>query len=338
MQTPPDGVRPDAPDPHGLDPQEVLARDPRVLLDPRFLGGLHAQLAKEHAPAEVCTRLLRMGFLHGLQDALHANARTAPLGDDPCYPPLLMQYRVVSRDSRIEVHGSWPERNEASARLAAAAREASGTCALSAGYTSGWLSGMLELDLLAVEQTCSAEGEPACRFLAREVSAWRREGGACEEQLDAIPFADYRALIRAREGARCLAGRASHDESRLVGIDRDSACVHIWGPVMVLPYGGADEGLLTLDLLGRDPEAQQVTVVVVHLGDAIIDPAFGALALELIVRTAESWGAETLFAEPNALSEAVLAELDHPPLLIVKELDQAIATAFQIAAAQGRSV
>jgi hypothetical protein len=62
------------------------------------------------------------------------------------------------------------------------------------------------------------------------------------------------------------------------------------------------------------------------------------LALELIVRTAESWGAETLFAEPNALSEAVLAELDHPPLLIVKELDQAIATAFQIAAAQGRSV
>jgi hypothetical protein len=124
----------------------------------------------------------------------------------------------------------------------------------------------------------------------------------------------------------------------MAGIDRSSACVHIWGPVMVLPFGGAEEGLRTLDLLGQDPEAQRVSVVVVDLGDAIIDPAFGALALELIVRTAEAWGAETLFAEPSALSESVLAELDHPPLLVLKGLEQAIATAFQIASVQQRLV
>ena len=72
------------------------------------------------------------------------------------------------------------------------------------------------------------------------------------------------------------------------------------------------------------------------LEDAIIDPAFGAMALELILRTADSWGAETLFAEASPLSESVLAELDHPRLLVFKELDRAIAAAFQIAMAQQR--
>ena len=61
-----------------------------------------------------------------------------------------------------------------------------------------------------------------------------------------------------------------------------------------------------------------MSVIVVDLGGAIIDEAFGALALEQLVQTAESWGAEAIFADASPLSERVLAELEHPPLLIAE--------------------
>jgi len=337
MQSPPDGAPPGARNPRELDPQDVLERDPHVLLDPRFCGRLHVQLAQgSHADA-AAAMLLRMGFLHGLAHALRACA-AAPHGSDRLLPPLAMRYRIVQREGRTEVHGLWPSLSEASARLAAGAVDAAGCCALSAGYTSGWLSGMLDRDMLALEQECSAEGHPSCRFVAREAETWRSLDGQAAAWLDALPFAADRALVRAREAAGRLASPSYGGIQPPAGIDRGSACVHIWGPVMVLPFGGAEEGLRTLELLGHDPEAQRVSVVVVDLGEAIIDSAFGALALELIVRTAEAWGAETLFAEPSVLSEPVLAELDHPPLLVLKALEQAIATAFQIATVQQRPV
>ena len=338
MQTPSDGAPPGARDARDLDPEEVLKRDPYVLLDARFAGRLHVQLAKTLAPDEVAAVLLRMGFLHGLTDALRSCSSDSESASSHSIPPLAMQYRVELREGRTEIRGVWPEGSEASARLAAGACDASGACALSAGYTSGWLSGMFETDLLAVEEECSATGHPTCRFIAREASEWQHQGGTIGALLEALPFDSDRALVRTREAMRRLAKTSEDTTVGLAGIDRGSACVHIWGPVMVLPFGGAEEGLRTLDLLGQDPEAQQVSVVVVDLADAIIDPAFGALALELIVRTADSWGAETLFAEPSALSEPVLADLDHPPLLVLKALEQAIATAFQIAAVQQRPV
>ena len=45
-------------------------------------------------------------------------------------------------------------------------------------------------------------------------------------------------------------------------IDRNAAVVHIWGPVMVIPYSGPDEALAALELIGRDSSAEQVSVVV----------------------------------------------------------------------------
>ena len=79
-------------------------------------------------------------------------------------------------------------------------------------------------------------------------------------------------------------------------------------------------------------------MIVVDLGGAIIDEAFGALALEQLVQTAEGWGAEVIFVDPSPLSERVLADLDHPPLLVEKGLEAAVALAFQIARSQRRSV
>lgn len=328
--------------PRDLDPEAVLERDSRILLDPQFVSALHGELLADGGPGYARRNLLRMGFLHGMQDALRAQA--ANRRRDATVPPLVMRYRgVPTGDGAIEVHGDWPDRREAAGRLVASATRAVGCCALSAGYTSGWLSAMFDADLLAVEVGCGTEGEARCRFVARELTDWLEDRGglpADDVPVDAIPFEAFRTLVHAREAR--LTGEAlapllpTPGDLEEFGIDRDAACVHIWGPVMVIPFGGADEGLRALDLIGRDPQAAEVTVVIVHLAHTLIDEAFGASALEQIVQQAEAWGAETLFAEPSSLCEGVIAELENPPLLVLKDLEEAVVTAFQIARSQRR--
>ena len=136
--------------------------------------------------------------------------------------------------------------------------------------------------------------------------------------LAALPFAAFRALVRERF-ARVQPRALPEEISEVGSMDREAAAVHIWGPVMVLPYAGPNETLQTLELLARDAGAASVSVIVVDLGGAIIDDAFGAMALEQLVQTVEGWGAEVLFVDPSPLSERVLADLDHPPLLIEKD-------------------
>jgi hypothetical protein len=325
MPHPPDGVSDALFD--DLDPEAVLDRDSRVLLDPVFLEALHRELLSAGDAALARGELLRMGFLHGMQDALRAQA--ASRDGEPWVPPLAIRCRSFPADGAFEVRGSWPERREADARTDAGGV---GCCAFSAGYTSGWLSGMLDADWIAVEDECGGATRERCRFVAREASRWR-DGESGRTAADSIPFLAFRGLVRARHARTGMADLFADDPG---SIDRDAACVHIWGPVMVIPFGGTEEGLRALDLIGRDPAAADVSVVIVHLGFAILDEAFGALALEQIIQQAESWGAETLIAEPSPLSTDVLAGLDHPPLLVVKDLEQAVVTAFQIAWSQRR--
>jgi hypothetical protein len=207
---------------------------------------------------------------------------------------------------------------------------------LSCGYTSGWLSGTLDTDLLAIEVECSATGAAGCRFLAREVEVWRALGDptACG-RIDALPFSAFRSLVRQRQ-VHSLASRITRGDGD--SIDRDAAVVHIWGPVMVMPYTGPEEAMEAVSLIGRDASAGEVSVVVIDLGGAILDDAFGALALEQIVQAVEAWGAEAIFADPSPLSGAVVADLEHPPLFVIKGLDEAILRAFQIAQSQRRLV
>ena len=48
----------------------------------------------------------------------------------------------------------------------------------------------------------------------------------------------------------------------------------------------------------------------------------------------EAWGAEAVFAAVSPLSEAAVADLERQPLLIHKDIAEAIAAAFQLANAQ----
>ena len=103
---------------------------------------------------------------------------------------------------------------------------------------------------------------------------------------------------------------------------------------MVIPFTDGDESMRAVELIGQDAAARDVTVIVIDLDGAIIDEAYGALALEQVVESAEARGAEVIFAAPSSLSETVVADLDPPPLMVRKDLAQAIAAAFQVAEAQ----
>ena len=316
----------------GLDPGLVLLDETGALLDSRFLGTLQAEIEEQVGAEGAVPLLFQIGFLNGLRDAYRvldsAFAAGRPLAGAAA---LDMRFRVRTLESprgALQVDGTWPEQSEAAARLARQGRPGQASCFLSAGYTSGWLSGTLEADILAVETGCAACGAESCRFVAREVEVWRRLGDArAAAALESLSFDAFREVAR----AHARPAQAAPEEA---SIDRDSAVVHIWGPVMVIPYSGADEALQAVELIGSDPGAREVSVVVVDLGGAILDDAFGALALERIVETAESWDAEILLAAASSLSEGVIADLTRRPLLVCKDLDAAIALAFQIARSQ----
>jgi hypothetical protein len=199
-------------------------------------------------------------------------------------------------------------------------------CHLSAGYTSGWLSGTMDANILAVESTCAATGAEECRFIAREADGWRANGDSRAISLLAdLPFDAIRELVQSRSPG----GESGLGE----GLDSDPV-VHIWDTVMVIPFTNGDEAVRAVELIGPDPAARNVSVVVVDLSGVIVDEAFGAMLLEQIIDAAEAHGAETIFAAVSSLSEPVVCELSRQPLMIHKDLPQAVVAAFQVAAAQ----
>jgi hypothetical protein len=273
-----------------FDPLAVLERDSRILLNPRFLTTLHAEMKDELGVERGRATLFQMGFLHGLQDASRAlHTAGAARRTEPCRattPPLRMDLRTraaAGDPNAIELRGCWPDCHEASAHVSALGGAADPTCFLSAGYTSGWLSGTFDASLVAIEVACSAMGQEACRFVAREAETWRLRGDPrAQRLLAALPFDAFRAAVREREAQdRALQAAGFAGESAPSGeFDREAAVIHVWGPVMVLPYSGPEDTLRALDLVGSDPQARGVSVIVLDLAGAIVDEAFGAVALD----------------------------------------------------------
>jgi hypothetical protein len=315
----------------GLDLGGMLAREPRVLLNADFLGSLHGELEEQLGSEGARTLLLQLGFVHGLCDALVV-LRTgfAPL-EPPCQGKAAatnLAIRLAAPRGLPEWSGSWPEALEARALRGSGEPLAVPTCYASAGYTSGWLSGILDADVLALEHSCRGADQSECGFLAREAAAWRASGDErASALLDALPFEALRQLA----AQHLPAADESPDGERY---EPGSPVIHVWGPVMVLPFAGSDECLRSLELLGRDPGARAVRVVVVDLSGAMIDEGFGAASLEQVLDAVEGWGAEPLLTGISPLSERAVADLEKTHLVIRKDLPAAIAAAFQIADAQ----
>ncbi len=312
-----------------------LIRDPRVLLDPRLLGMLHRELRERLGIEDTVPVLRQAGFFHGLRDALRLQASVATGLDGqpvrPVAPLLALDLEaiddVASRGSANEfvVRGSLPECLEAEAVLSTLGRCIAPACLLSLGYASGWLSGIWDRDVLAREESCAACGGGCCTFSARTVEAWR----ALETELsfdadEDFPFGALRNAVREElERERGASAQGPH-------FDRSSAAVHVWGPVMVVPYSGEDTAE-TVDIVARESSAGEISVVVVDLEGAVVDDGFAAVALERVVGVIQSSGAEAVIAGASPLSGRVVSSLGRGGLVIRADLRSAIAAAFQIA-------
>lgn len=317
----------------GLELDSLLAREPRLLLNAEFLGSLHGELAERLGRDAAAATLLQLGFLHGLCDALAVlRSGFAPL-EPPAQSPVAatrLAIRLAPPRGRPEWSGTWPEALELRA-LGEAAAQGGRLCHASAGYTSGWLSGVLDADIVALEETCRAAGHAECAFVAREAEAWRASGDSrALAALDALAFPILRELAAAH-----LPEAEPHEAGERY--EPGSPVIHVWGPVMVLPFAGSDECLRSLELLGRDPGARAVRVVIVDLSGAVIDEGFGAASLEMVLDAVEGWGAEPILTGISPLSERAVADLEKTHLVIRKDLPEAIASAFQIADAQRRA-
>lgn len=315
-----------------FDPGAVLVSNAGMLLNARFAKGLYEELSRARGTEQAHVALAQIGCLHGLRDAQRVlgAAFRAPstLAAAPAAPAVALQVRGLP-DARsrgaLELSGSWPERAEALARLSHASPTEGPICALSAGYTSGWLSEILEADIAVVETRCTAAGDAACAFVAREVESWRAgtdpRGHAVARTL---PLAELR---------RALAAATPAPEPADEGPE---PVVHIWSPVMIIPFEGADETLMAVDLLRSDPTLAEISVVLIDLTDRIADAGFDAAALAGIVEAVDRAGAETVFAGVPPLLEPLVADLEPPPLRVCNDLDAAVAASFLIADSQRR--
>jgi anti-anti-sigma regulatory factor len=318
------------PDPaESLAVDEGLAADVRFLADPRLLAAVHTELRRSRLPGDASAALLRAGFLHGLRDG--GRARHGDGISGMAAPILAMRFASAtaggSAGRPLALHGSWPAKLEAEAVLMACGRPTVPSCLLSTGYTSGWMSALWESDVLVVERSCAACGDDLCRFEARDAGAWLAGGeSVASGLLAALPFGVLRDRVdrELREVPDLPAGEA---------FDPASPAIHVWGPVMVVPYAG-DETAVAVEAVASDPAAAGVTVVVVDLQGAIIDDGFGAVALERVVEVIEGRGAEAVLAGISPLSERVVAGLGCGSISMRKDLRSAIALGFQIAESQ----
>ncbi len=314
-----------------VDPESVLVRDAARLVEPRFLAALCNELTASVGPASAGVALVQIGCLHGLRDASEcvADLMTAPSAQ-ACLPgSAAVPTRIrVRDDAALTIEGEWPEAAEAEAWLTHQAPGHEPVCAVSAGYTAGWLSQLFDAELVVVETECRGSGGAQCRFVAREREVWRASAHpVARERADLLPVAALRdALVPAGPEAFPLSQPNEGEET----------VIHIWGPVMVIPFTGLDEGLQAIELLRHDPSAARVSVVVVDLTDSPLDEGFGASALEQIIDSAEHYGADTLLGGVSPLSEQAVATLDPQPVLVCKDLHAAIAAGFQVADAQMR--
>ncbi len=311
-----------------FDPSDPLVRDPRFLVDDTFLNIFRSELEERLGQESTAQVLFQLGFYHGLRDASAASrnqnshSHTAPLFG--------LEFHADSSNPEtggLRLHGSWPERSS-SEELSQEEDAQRSSCAINSGYTSGWLSGLFEKDLLAVVSDASEENPSRCNFLVREATDWEStvlpwiEGDA-----DNFPFAELNDCVQQDQE------EIPTSEPSSCTLSSETQTIQVWGPVMVLPYAGPDEALKAISMIHQEPGVTNVSVVVLDLCEAIVDEAFGAVALECIIEATDQMGVELILTGVSPLSERVLADFESCPL-IYKEMNSAIGAAFQIAKLQ----
>jgi hypothetical protein len=322
----------------GFGPDTLLTSEPKLFMDGQFLSALLVELEDELESLGARRALFQIGLLYGFRDALRI-AASAPRDPESAVAEstlLAIDFghqcgsSSPGKSRGIEITGSWPERYEADARLSRLGPDEHPCCALSAGYTSGWFSGSMDMNILVVETECASRGDGQCKFSAREVEVWSAENDPANlTLLPKLPLDKFRDIGRGFSKPFSFP-----DDPQQTPLNFDASVVHVWGPVMVLPFTNIDQALHTVEMLGRDPDTSEVRAVVVDLQGEGLDEGFAAAALEQILETIEAWGAEAILTNVSPLAEPAVAELEVRHLLLRKDLPEAISAGFQIAEAQ----
>lgn len=203
-------------------------------------------------------------------------------------------------------------------------------CALTAGFAAGWYSAVLGTSMLVREVECLARGGARCSFEARPIGEWSEEDRAWSEAL--LPFLDF-DRIRQRADAELR----ELEEADPTGLfEPMTAAAHVWGPLLVLPYGGAEDAESTLAAVWEDPASERLEVAVIDVTGARIDE-LEAIGLVRILDRFEGAGIETILAgiQPAALAllESTSRRLTRP--LVAADVPDAIALGFQICQPSG---
>ena len=324
----------------GFGPESILMSDPKLFLDSSFLAIVTAEF--DHELGKDCSgqALQEIGRHHGLADAARTlatdTAEDYVRGLPPAQygPHLAMQFESSPQNKgEFSLRGSWPECHEARARLSRLGSSDAPSCFLSAGYCAGWLAEIYDANVEVVETACQARGDARCEFEAHlsgvEVPAPAPDSREPESN---AALQDLPTTF----GPEISDSAAAN--SPYPSIDPQDDAVHVWGPVMVLPFVDPEVSERTLMELADDPFTRDIKAVVIDLRGEPIDGRRGLVSIERIMKVIDRWGAQAIFAWVSPANEELLQLFDSACHLGQKKLAEAIAMGFQVAEAQRHAV
>jgi hypothetical protein len=275
--------------------------------------------------------LYGIGFKEGLLDGVRV-AQSFSSGSEPLPnvvgPPLPLLFRPEAGDVASRFRGTLHDCVEADVHSATHEPAKSPSCFVSAGYAAGWYSAILGRDVLVREWECAAchpVSAGDCSFEARDVEDWLASDPAWVGAL--LPFLDFDESRKGAELAALAEGVESDGEA--LAFDPSSPAIHVWGPVMVLPYGGPEDGQAALRVIKSDADGWGLQVAVLDLTGARIDDV-EIVRVAKLRRALESEGLAVVIAGGTSeLARSFPGDERDAPLL-APNVSQAIALAFQI--------
>jgi hypothetical protein len=204
-------------------------------------------------------------------------------------------------------------------------------CHVSAGYGAGWYSALFGGHLLVRETRCVALGARACEFDARPVEAWlaAKDTWATDQRA----YLDFDAMRAAAEKKLAESEDELAEGGMLGAFDPLSPAVHVWGPVMVLPYSGAGDSIEAIETILADVGPDAVRVVVLDVTGASLDALESAGVLRVLATLDERKLEAVLagIATPPAGGDWLSRARAECPPLRARDVTEAIALAFQLA-------
>jgi hypothetical protein len=296
---------------------------------PELLGELRWDVFQSVGAAYGQGVLYGIGFTEGLIDALRVT-RAFQSSPDPFARlagpalPLLFEPQPGSRLDCFT--GSLGDPLEARLHLERFGASQDPICFVTSGYAAGWYTELLGRTVLVRELSCRARGDAVCSFEARPLEDW--SGDRVIGEL--VPYLDVSAL---RERALASLPEERELESGAEGdlfgsFDPQSPAVHVWGPVMILPYSGADDSAAAIETIMGDVGADQVRVVIVDVLGMHLDSLELAGLSQVLTYVRAHEMESILVGMPRRETQRMGRALDST--LCVDDMQQGIALGFQM--------